>query len=215
VKGAPAVGLFLNFETVLERWQKTFGSYPDSRNFFKYWTEIPTDPRNRMPKRKYRSSSDPILTPKLLTDFYLNRAQLGRKLSYKEVQTLLDMYPYPEFQKTLLPLQSVLSRKNVRLETQMRAEIGPNRTPGEVLNVSREGLLLKTDESQLVIGDKSVISVWLNDHAATELKVEVRWRPHHGLIGLKIDQPTQEWVKMIETLENEYQRSIQELSLVA
>lgn len=215
VKGAPAVGLYLNFETVLERWQKVFAHRPDSKNFHKYWTEIPTDPRNMMPKRKYRSSSDPILTPKLLTEFFLNRAQLARKLSYKEVQMLLDIYPYPEFQKALLPLQNVLSRRNVRLETQMRAEIGLSRLPGEVLNVSREGLLLRVQDEQLQIGQKIALSVWLNDSSATELTVEVRWRPQGGLIGFKIHEPTQEWATMIDTLESEYQRSIQDLSLVA
>jgi hypothetical protein len=215
VKGAPAVGLFLNFETCMERWKKAFGHRPEKSNFHKYWTEIPTDPRNRMPKRKYHSSSDPILTPKLLTEFFLDRAQLAKKLSYKEVQTLLDVYPFPEFQNALLPIQSIVSRKNVRLETQMRAEVGRDRIPGEVLNVSREGLLLRTQDEQLQVGQKTVMSVWLNETSATKLTVEVRWRPHDGLIGLKIHEPTLEWVQMIDTLEREYQRSIRDLSLVA
>ncbi|MFL5813415.1 MAG: GNAT family N-acetyltransferase [Bdellovibrionia bacterium] len=215
VKGAPAVGLYLNFETCVERWKKVFGQRKDSQNFHKYWTEIPNDSRNRMPVRKYHSASDPILTPKLLTEFFLKRAQLARKLTYREVQTLLDVYPFPEFQKALLPIQNDLSRKSVRLETQMRAEVGKQRAPGEVLNVSREGLLLRMSNDQLTIGQKTNLSVWLNDSSATELTVEVRWRPHDGLIGLKIHEPTREWVQMIETLEHEYQRSIHDLSLVA
>ncbi|MGZ5278773.1 MAG: GNAT family N-acetyltransferase [Pseudobdellovibrionaceae bacterium] len=206
VKGAPAVGLYLNFETAIERWKKVFAHRSDSSNFLKYWTEIPTDIRNQMPKRAYHSSSDPILTPKLLTDFFLTKARLASRLTFKEIQTLLDVYPFPGFRKALLPLQSEVSRKHVRIETQMRAELEFNKSSAEVLNVSMHGLLLRTSSTTLTHGQVLDMTVWLNESSFTRINAVVRWCPQNGLFGLGIINPSKEWLSMVHTLEHEYRK---------
>lgn len=208
VKGAPAVGLFMNFETVVGKWEKEFGHRPDTQNFHKYFSEIPTDERNRMPKRYYGSSFDPILTPKLLSDFYLGKAQLANKLSFMEIQVLMNAYPFPEFQKILTPLYGLLSRKSVRLETQMKATIDLENTQAEVLNVSREGLLLRIpSDITLKAGEVTQMNVWLNKESKTRLKVEARWCPaNSGLFGCEIIEASKEWHEMIEMLERDYQK---------
>jgi hypothetical protein len=155
------------------------------------------------------------LTPELLTEFYLGRAQLAKRLSHKDLQILLDSYPSAPFQKALLPLYSVLSRKTVRLETQMRAEIGPHRLPGEVLNVSREGLLLRMKKGGLTVGQRCEIRVWLNDSLSTRLLVEARWCPDSKLIGAHILETSAEWQQMIDTLEREHRVFTPKLKLAA
>jgi len=206
VKGAPAVALYLNFETALERWRNVFAHRPESSNFLKYWTEIPTNIRNQMPKRRYHSSSDPILTPKLLADFFLSKAQLASRLTFKEIQMLLDVYPFPGFRKALIPLQAEVSRKHVRIETQMRAELEFNKSVAEVLNVSKHGLLLRTSLATLTPGQVLEMTVWLNESSATKLNVTVRWSPQNSLFGLSITNPPKEWERMVETLEHEYKK---------
>lgn len=216
VQGAPAVGLYLNFETVVERWRKIFAHRPDSANFHKYWTEVPSDPRNRMPQRQYHSSSDPILTPKLLESFFLRRAQLAHRLTFKDVQLLLEAYPYGPFRQVLMPLQNYLSRKSIRLETQMRAQVGPNSSPAEVLNVSKEGLQLRMKADSLTIGQITQVDVWMNETSLTRLNAEVRWCPDgSSLFGLRIIEATSEWNTMIDTLEGEYKKLSEEIAIAA
>jgi hypothetical protein len=75
VQGAPAVGLHLNLDTAPERWEQTFAHRPESKNFHKYWTEIPADPRNQLPERRRPSVAaqplpltvSPVLTEEALT----------------------------------------------------------------------------------------------------------------------------------------------------
>lgn len=206
VKGTVAVGTYMNCETIEERWRTTFARLPDKENYYKYWKDIPTDPHNQMPKRTYHSASDPIMTPKLLAEFYLDRAMMARKLNFKDVQVLLDAYPFPEFQKILLPLQASVSRKSIRLETMMKAKLGENQIEAEVLNVSAEGLLLRSQSDKISVGQETYIDVWLNESIQTRLKIEVRWCPTRCLYGLRILETTDAWLQMIDTLEKEYRK---------
>lgn len=216
VQGAPAVGLYMNYETVSDRQRQVFAQRPEVLNLFKYWHEVPKDPRNRMPERRYHSSFDAVLTPKLLQDFFLERARFAHRLNLSEVKMLLEAYPFPAFEKILLPLQSFLSRKNLRLETQMRAEVGSQRAPAEVLNVSKEGLLLRMTADALVAGQKIHVHIWLNDISTTYLEIEVRWCPRgSSLFGTKIVASTAEWRMMVESLEREYKKLSDKFSIAA
>lgn len=206
VKGAPAVGLNLNFETFPERMKIIFDNMPVSRNFYKYWTEKPTDVRNRMPERSYHSASDPILTPELLQDFFLTKANLAKKLTFQELQILLEAYPFQEFQDVLKPLYNVFTRKDVRIETHMKAEIGNEKIKAEVLNVSKTGLLLRAQMGSFPMDHEVTVKIWLNETSSTTLKAFIRWSPKNSLFGLRLAETSQEWNDMIETLEYDYNK---------
>jgi hypothetical protein len=206
VKGAPAVGLYLNFETAPQRWKQIFNHMPITRNFFKYWSDRPKDPRNRMPERNYHSASDPILTPELLQDFFLNKANLAKKLTFQELQVLMEVYPFNDFQSVLLPLYLDFTRKSVRIETHMKAEIGSEKILAEVLNVSKTGLLLRAKLESMTIGNEIEIKIWLNENSTTTLKAEIRWCPKNSLFGLRLLETSNEWMQMIEALEYDYNK---------
>ncbi len=206
VKGAPAVGLYLNFETCEDRWRKKFGARKTSSNFHKYWTEIPIDENNRLPKRAYHTSSDPILTPKLLSEFFLDKAQLARKLTFTEIQVLMTVYPFLDYHKVLLPLNEILLRKNARMETQMKAEFGDTKIPVSVWNVSSDGILLRATAPGIQLNEKSHINVWINNLEMTRLEVEVKWCSQKNLFGLQIIAANEKWSQMIQIIESEFKK---------
>jgi GNAT superfamily N-acetyltransferase len=206
VKGAPAVGLFLDFSTCESRSEKIFSKRSDSQNFYKYWLKAETHENNRLPKRTYHTASDPILTPELLKGFFLDRAQMARKLSFQDIQILLSVYPYLNYKKVLEGLNTALLRKNARLETQMRSEYGDEKIVCDVWNVSSDGLLLRTQPQALNINEKSQISVWVNENDMIRLEVEVRWCSQQSLYGLRILNSEPKWMIMIQSLESEYER---------
>jgi hypothetical protein len=127
----------------------------------------------------------------------------------------LELYPYPDFQKVLQPLLIPFSRKSVRIETQMHARVGDRHTPAEVLNVSREGLLLRMPTDSLAVGQKVEIEVWLNETCATRILAEIRWCPKDSLYGLKILEDNDEWRRMVDTLEKELRKNSRHLSVAA
>jgi GNAT superfamily N-acetyltransferase len=206
VKGAPAVGLYLNFETAPDRWKAIFNKMPVTRNFFKYWTEKPSNIRNRMPERSYHSASDPILTPELLQEFFLTKANLSKKLTFLELQVLLEVYPFQDFQAVLKPLYNVFTRKDVRIETHMKAEIGNEKVKAEVLNVSKTGLLLRAQMGAFPMDHEVTVKIWLNENSSTTLKAMIRWSPKNCLFGLKLVETSKEWNDMIEALEFDYNK---------
>lgn len=205
VKGAPAVGLYLNFETVDERWKKALNHDLKNANLFEYWSKLPDHHCNQLPKRSYDSSSDPILTPQLLSEFFLKEAKLAEKLSTKEIQVLMDAYPYPGFMSVLEPLYKTVSRKDVRFETQMRAEWANGTFIGEVLNVSKKGLLIRTHETSLNTEKNHEIVVWLNKTTSARLTVAVLRPRENMLCGLKIITSSDEWSFMISSLDQKHQ----------
>lgn len=215
VKGAPAVGLYLNFETADERWKKVFAHKKEEQNFYKYWSVLPDHPNYKLPEREYHSVSDPILTPQLLADFFLDKAQLSKKLVAKEVQLLMDVYPFAAYQKILQPLYDTLSRKSLRLETQMKAQFETSLNFYEVLNVSKGGLLVRGTDIPIAKGQQSYINVQLNNSTTARLKVEMKRGPRNGLFGLQILESTQQWMHMIDTLENDYRKKAQHLKTAA
>lgn len=207
VQGAPAVGLYLNFDTCENRWKKVFADKPMNKNFYKYWTEIPTDDRNVLPVRTYHTSTDVIMTPKLLKDFYLNKAGLAKKLGFENILELMNAYPFVEFQKLLKPLQDAYFRNVPRMETQMRAQVVEGEIQCEVWNVSLDGLLIRTPVDALTKGQQITILVWLNNTTETRLNVQVCWSEQSCMYGLKILTGSAAWTTMINAVQGEYKKT--------
>ncbi len=206
VNGAPAVGLYLDFEAVKNKWIKVFNTRPKPRNFYKYWTTAPSDARNQMPQRLYFSSGDPILTPDILEKFFIKKANISSKLSLVDIQLLMNTYPFPEFENIFKPLLQRQLRKEVRFETQMKGVIDETQEEVEILNVSRFGLLIRCKSSWVKAGDLITLHIWLNQWDLTKLRVRSCWSPQSGLLGCEIMETSDDWIKMIVNINLEFQR---------
>jgi hypothetical protein len=202
VNGALAVGLFLNFETADQRWLDTFGDRPLKSNFYRYWATVPNHVQNKLPKRIYHSAADPVITPELLKNFFLDKTDIMRRLSKTDIKVLMDSYPYPAFQEIFKPLMGKFTRKNERFETDMVAIITEGQKRVEVFNVSLEGLMLRSKSQQFTKGHIFNLQVWLNDSITTNLIIEVSNVKDNNLYGLKIVEGTIEWHDMIHCLSS-------------
>jgi hypothetical protein len=211
VNGAPAIGLFLDFETADERWLETFGSKATQKNFYRYWATVPNHPQNKLPVRMYHSAADPVLTPKLLKNFFLDKTGIVKLLSKHEIKVLIDSYPYPAFQNILRPLMDKYTRKNERFDTDMVAFVSEGLKKVDVFNVSLEGLMLRSKMQKFERGHVFNLEVWLNDAISTRIKIEVINVKEHNLYGLKIVEGTLEWHDMIHCLS---QKSHEQFELV-
>lgn len=202
VNGVAAAGLFLNFEEAQKRWVEVFAHRPTRSNFHKYWTEIPNEVRNQLPRRNLSEATDPILTPDLLKDFFLEKAQLKNRLTFFEIQTVLATYPglHDVFASAL---KSNL-REGIRMDVQMTAEVGDKRVKTQVWNVSKDGLLIVAKPEDIGIAKQTEVVVWLNESKSIQLQCEVCWKTEDGLCGLRILLPSTQWLNMIRTMELPY-----------
>ena len=123
VNGARAVGLHFNFAIKEEELKRRFAHLPREANFYRYWTEVPKDPRHRLPNREFNSVGDPILTPELLEEFFMETAQFKNALTLFELQTLLNAYPYHGTKGIINSALNSRNRNHVRIDVQMAAQI--------------------------------------------------------------------------------------------
>ncbi len=203
VKGAPAVGLYLNFETCEQRWIKAFHHRPFTSNFYKYWQEIPTHPLNRLPRRDYREITDPVITPDLLERFFFDQAQLWKTLTIPEFQLLRSIYRDEKYQAIFDNLNNryaAPTRDFQRLEVKIQVTVMER--PGEIWNVSQFGFLLQTElrlEKDQVID----LKVQIKDLEWISIKAQIRWTSGN-LFGVQFNNPHINWLRMIRSLEKKY-----------
>lgn len=211
VKGTPAVGLFLNFETLESRLQQAFQNRNRNSNFYDYWTHVPKEPGSCLPDRFLHGASDSIMTPELLGNFFLKNTPLRFNLNLTEIGVIVNAYPYPEYQEAIFLSMMSNVRAKIRLDTQMKAQVGHSHRKSEIWNVSAEGLLLKSSPNSLDHLEKSEVVVWINDTSAIPLNCQVCWHAEGGLYGLRIITPSVPWIKMFRTLEQSYSPQSQKL----
>jgi hypothetical protein len=204
VKGAPAVGLFLNFETADARWKQTFDHRPLHANFYKFWTTIPSAPENRLPERKYASISDPILTPELLSDFFIAKAKLNEKLSKRDYESLMAIYPFSSYQQILQPHYEKVTRRDVRYSVCLDGKFGDDDFPTKIYNVSKNGLLININGSKVSNGDQQYLKVVMSDKLTIKIRIEIINVQKNNLYGAKIVNNCAEWMSMVNYIEGKH-----------
>lgn len=204
VKGAPAVGLYLNFETSDERWKQAFDHRPEHSNFFKYWTTIPKALENKLPDKKYASISDPILTPSLLADFFLIKARLNERLNKRDYESLMELYPHKTFQEILRPHYEKVMRRELRYSVNMEAKLGNDNFSTMIYNISKNGLLININGMKISNGDQQFIKVEVNGSLAIDIKIEIINTQKNNMYGAKIVRNSAEWMNLISFIENKH-----------
>lgn len=205
VNGAKAVGLFLNFENCSERWLAAFGSRPDHQNLYRYWTAIPDEVRNQLPKRKYFTATDLVITPQLLENFFLEKGEIWKTLTISDIKTLIETYQHPKYQEVFERLYTryqFSSFKSQRIEVQMPAQIDEVLI-GEVLDISKNELLLRTNE-RLTIGQMLPLRIRVNNEHWMRIDVQIVWMAQDAA-GAQVINPCIEWIQMIQTLETDFE----------
>lgn len=204
VKGAAAVGLYMDFDTCVQKWKEIFGDREETGNFHRYWSQIPDIPQNQLPKRQYLASTDPVISPELLQNFFMEKAQLWKSLTLSDLQILETVYPHRSYQEvfeTLRKRYALRPRNGQRIDVQMPA-IGSDGLEGEVLNISQSGLQLRS-QIPLQQGQTVELQVQLDGKNWTQIHAQVQWASL-GVSGLKLLTPNVEWMRMVRTLEHQF-----------
>ena len=151
VNGAPAVGATLDLKYAPEILRKAYANKPLRRNLHHYFIE--TKLANiQMPRRRFFTTNDPVLTPDLIDYFFNERTSVFADLSERKKALLHLIYDLPEYRKVLPPTANIPSESKHRMHQRFsvkcpaRLQIPGDEEPInlEINDVSRYGFHART-----------------------------------------------------------------------
>lgn len=188
--GKPAVGLFLNLHSQMDRAQKVFNQVPVAeRNFFtfmigkKSWEQFPQNNSIFLPQS--------LLTPVTMAHLGASRTKLLSNLSASESKAIARSYGQNSLSAYLAHGPS--SRKRLLVNTTAIITNKNNSQFTKVYNISSSGLLVRANGNSFSIGDVIKLAVHTGANTIANLEAEVRWTKDQNYLGLQILKASSQW----------------------
>ena len=151
VNGAPAVGATLDLKYAPEILRKAYAKKPTKRNLYHYFLET-TLPNIQIPRRRFFTTNDPVLTPELIDYFFNKRTTVFADLSERKKTLLHLIYDLPEYRKVLPPTAAVPSdskhrrhqRFSVKCPARLNISVEEEPINIEINDISRYGFHART-----------------------------------------------------------------------
>lgn len=216
--GAPAVGATLDLPVAKEIFRRIYGQRKDRKNLHKYFVTQRL-PNIKLPKRRYFTTNDPVLTPAILDHFFNQRSDVFAELDDRRKALLWSIYDQPEF-RAVLPMLSGSAtgfhpmRRHQRFSLRCPAELrlgveGEGESRSIVMTVIEISLSGFQAQSKLDIPVGAEGSVWvelgLQDKTSLNVKVMRHHRTDTGeFYGFRLDEPDETWRRAVSALETEH-----------
>jgi GNAT superfamily N-acetyltransferase len=214
--GAPAVGATLDLPVAKEIFRRVYGKRKERKNLHNYFVQLRL-PNIKLPKRRYFTTNDPVLTPAILDYFFNQRSKVFEELDDRRKALLWSIYDQPEF-RAVLPMMSGSvtgfhpMRRHQRFSLRCPAELRLRFDGSErsivitVIEISLSGLQAQSKLDIPVGGEGAVwVELGVQDKAALEVKVV---RHHHTdtgeFYGFRVDESDDVWRRAVSALETEH-----------
>lgn len=211
--GAPAIGATLDLHAAPAILKRIYGKRSRRKNLYQYFVQ--TRLRNIvMPRRRYFSTNDPVMTPDLLDYFFNQRTRTFKNLNEREKALLHSIYNRPDY-KQVLPNDMSESNLPSRQRRHQRYSLkcpgifsiaNPDKTDVyamQVVEFSDDGFLADSKvplpinvwgEARIRLGsdEKSIIKA---------MAVRGKHKGSHGLYGFKLAEADLSWRKLVGVLK--------------
>lgn len=211
--GAPAVGATLDLKYAAGIFRAGYKGRPARKNLHKYFFQLKL-PNIKLPKRKYFTTNDPVMTPKLLNYFFNERTQVLEELDDRRKSLLWSIYGLVEY-RSVLPLMKGAAlethplrqhqRYSIRCPAVVEIETGDGRRSFvlHVIEVSLSGFQAesKLDLPTGAIGQAS-IELGKGEESHVTVNVMRRRETEAGtFFGFKLEEPDGVWRRCVAALE--------------
>ena len=212
--GAPAVGASLDLRVAPGILKRVYGRKPKRKNLYRYFVRTRL-PNIMMPRRRYFTTNDPVMTPDLLDYFFNQRTRTFQNLSEREKGLLHSIYNLPEY-KQVLPTYSSESNSTIRLRQHQRyslkcpgsfSVIHPEKTDVydlQVVEFSEDGFLAHA-KAPLPPNVWGEVSIQLGDEEKTIMRamvVDGKHKGSDGFYGFKLAETDLPWRKLVGVLKS-------------
>jgi GNAT superfamily N-acetyltransferase len=208
--GAPAVGASLDLYAAPQLFKHVYGSKRQRKNLHSYFMELEL-PHIQLPRRRYFTTNDPVMTPELL-DYFFNQKTPGfARLDARKKALLHTIYNLPEYQSVLPGIAPATGtahplRAHPRYSLKCPAELQLARAEGteihtlDVIEISSGGFqayCASTLPPQVWGG----VVVHLGEGEQSSVQAMVV-RAKDGFYGFKIATPDAVWLRCVRVLES-------------
>lgn len=214
--GAPAVGATLDLPIAKELFRRVYGRRTERKNLHNYFVQLRL-PNIKLPKRRYFTTNDPVLTPAILDYFFNQRCQIFADLDDRRKALLWSIYDQPEFRAVLPMLGGSTTsfhptrrhqRFSLRCPAELRLQVsGVERSiVMTVIEISLSGFQAQS-KLEIPVGAEGSVRVELgvHDKAAFEARVVRHHRGEAGeFYGFKLEEPDEVWRRAVSALETEH-----------
>jgi hypothetical protein len=216
--GAPAVGASLDLEHAPSRFRAIYGGKPARKNLFRYFVDLRM-PNIHMPERRYHVTTDPVMTPELLDEFFNQRTMVFSELPERRRMLLREVYAEDKFSGVLPEVEPASGRssgaggatlrRHLRYPLKCPARICDSSSgtrdelPAVVIDISLKGFQARA-QRELQIGSHWNVIVELGAGVSSRVQAVVRrWVKSNGgsFYGFEIDQPDDAWTVCVEALQ--------------
>lgn len=214
--GAPAVGATLDLPIAKEIFRRVYGKRKPRKNLHHYFVQLRL-PNIKLPKRRYHTTNDPVLTPEILDYFFNRRSQVFEELDDRRKTLLWSIYDQPEFRAVLPMLSGTVTdfhpmRRHQRFSLRCPAELRMRAGQGEraivmtIIEISLSGFQA---QSTLDIPVGAEGSVWVELGVQEKTSLDVKVMRHHETdagkyYGFKLADADDVWRRAVSALETEY-----------
>lgn len=214
--GAPAVGAALDLLGAKETFRRVYGRRPDRKNLYKYFVTLSL-PHIKLPKRRYFTTNDPVLTPAILEYFFNQRSDVFAALDDRRKALLWSIYDQPEFRAVLPMLNGTAAhfeptRRHQRFSLRCPAELRLPAADGgrsvvlTVIEISQSGFQAHA-ALDLPVGTTGQMLIELGVHERATLEAIVV-RRHRGdtvwFYGFRLSNADEAWRRCVGALETEH-----------
>lgn len=214
--GAPAVGGTLDLSTAADTFKAKYGQRSRRKNLHYYFVDLALS-NIELPKRRYFTTNDPVLTPDTL-DHLFNRCSsvFVDELDDRQKALLWSIYDQPEYRRVLPMLQGSSVdlrslRRHQRFSLRCPAQLRFAATHGRectaaVMTVTEVSLLgfqaITGAEIPLGVGGLALIELGAGETSKLEVKVlRRRHVDNTEFYSFSLTEPDNAWRQVVSTLE--------------
>jgi len=110
--GAPAVGAALDLASAAQRFERVYGKKSVRKNLYHYFVKAVLT-NIRLPKRRYHTTNDPVMTPALLDRFFNQYTRVFNELDDRHKVLLHEVYNLDKYKAVLPSIDPDLSRAHL------------------------------------------------------------------------------------------------------
>lgn len=207
VNGAPAVGGILNLSLAQKIYYQVYNKKPQKRNLSAFFQDL--EGKNmEFPLRKKGVISDPILSPKLLKTFFIDKTDCLSNMNDFELSVLRELYNHSDYLK-LIPQPKVVplkkARKEKRFETSLQGRLlQPNNLSIRIIirNVGLGGVGGIINSANTEAGPHRLL-LNIEENRPCEVVGHFTWLNANGHFGFKISEADPQWAYFIQNLDQQ------------